>query len=92
MINAKDLSSVNGRTLEFGIPLDISLTFIPRNYSFEVKTPLGSGMNYTSKYAAVGICCFDYPGLIDGINEKGLSAGIFYFSGYASYSKLTKDN
>jgi len=92
MINAKDLSSVNGRTLEFGIPLDISLMFIPRNISFDVKTPLGWGLNYTSKYAAVGICCFDYPALIDGINEKGLSAGVFYFTGYASYSKLTNDN
>ncbi len=92
LIQATDLSSVNGRTLEFGIPLDVSLSFIPRNYYFDVKTTLGSGMSYTSKYAAIGTSCFDYPALIDGINEKGLSAGVFYFSGYASYSKLTQRN
>jgi len=92
LINATDNASVNGRTLEFSIPLDLSLTFIPKNITFDTKTPLGKGLSYTSKYAAIGICCFDYPALIDGINEKGLSAGIFYFSGYASYTPLTKKN
>lgn len=92
LLNAKDHSSVNGRTLEFGMELDLNLTFIPRSHAFHVKTTSGNGMSYTSKYAAVGVTCFDYPALIDGINEKGLSAGVFYFSGYASYSKLTRRN
>ena len=91
-IDATDASSVNGRTLEFGMPLDISLSFIPRNTTFNTMTTMGKGMSYTSKYASIGICCFDYPALIDGINEQGLSCGVFYFSGYASYSKVTKRN
>ena len=92
VINATDSSSVNGRTLEFGMPLDISLSFIPRSTIFNTMTTVGEGLSYTSKYASIGISSFDYPALIDGINEKGLSCGVFYFSGYASYSKVTKRN
>jgi choloylglycine hydrolase len=83
---------VHGRTVEFGIPLDMSVAVIPRGISFTGKTPLGDGKVYQSKYAAVGVYCFDDVVLMDGMNEKGLSAGAFYFPGYAGYAKITKAN
>lgn len=92
LVQAKDQSVVNGRTVEFGIELDMSVAVIPRNISFVGKTPMGKGMRYKSKYAALGIYCFEDTVLMDGINEKGLTAAAFYFPGYASYRKVTKEN
>lgn len=92
LMQAKDQSSVNGRTVEFGVPLEVNLAVIPRNVSFTGKTPLGKGMAYKSKYAAVGVYGFADVVLMDGMNEKGLVAAAFYFPGYAGYSKITKDN
>jgi choloylglycine hydrolase len=91
LMQAKDLSAVNGRTVEFGIPLDVSLAVIPRNISFTGKTPMGPGMAYQSKYAAVGAYCFEDPVLMDGMNEKGLAAAAFYFPGYAKYAEVTQE-
>ena len=85
-------SYVNGRTVEFGIQLDMSVAVIPRNTVFHGETPIGNGITYTSKYGAVGIFCFDKIVLMDGINEKGLSAAAFYFPGYASYAKVNRWN
>lgn len=65
---------------------------VPRNYSFEAKTPLGKGLEYTSKYAAVGAICFNEVELMDGMNEAGLSVGTFYFPGFAGYTPTTKEN
>ncbi|MDN3508110.1 MAG: choloylglycine hydrolase family protein [Simkaniaceae bacterium] len=92
LVQAEDGSSVNGRTVEFGVPLDMSLAVVPRNISFTGKTPVGNGMSYKSKYAAAGIYTFEDVILMDGINEKGLVAAAFYFPGYASYAKVTKKN
>ncbi|MCE8422867.1 MAG: linear amide C-N hydrolase, partial [Candidatus Methanoperedens sp.] len=52
----------------------------------------GSGLVYESKYAAVGAMAFDDPALMDGVNEKGLSVGTFYFPGYAGYTPVTSEN
>ncbi len=89
---AEDQSTVNGRTVEFGVPLDMNLAIVPRNFAFVGKTPMGEGMAYTSKYAAGGLYGFEDPVLMDGINEKGLVAAAFYFPGYASYTVVTKEN
>ncbi|MBX3709699.1 MAG: choloylglycine hydrolase family protein [Gammaproteobacteria bacterium] len=92
-IKAKDGSYINGRTVEFGIPLDIAGLVVPRNYEFRGSLPDGSsGMVYRSKYAVVGASTFGAPAVVDGMNEKGLSAGMFYFPGYASYATLTQEN
>ncbi len=91
-LKAKDGSYVHGRTLEFAIPLDISVLFVPRGHSFVGTTPDGPGASWTSKYAAVGAMAFNKVAFLDGINEKGLAAAVFYFTGFAEYSKNSKDN
>lgn len=92
-LTAKDATTVHGRTLEFGVPLDISVAFFPRGYSFVGTTPgKAPGMNYRSKYAAIGATAFDSPAILDGMNEKGLAAAVFYFTGFAGYSELTLQN
>ncbi|CDR33239.1 linear amide C-N hydrolase [Criblamydia sequanensis] len=92
MLKANDGSFVHGRTLEFGMKLDTSILFIPRGYEFHGTTPLGDGLTYKAKYAATGAMAFDVPSIMDGINEKGLAVGAFYFPGFAGYSDITKEN
>lgn len=89
---AKDGSLVHGRTLEFGVVVDISTVVVPRGYSFTGTTPKGKGLSYTSKYAAMGAFAFNNPALMDGINEKGLAVGTFYFPTFAGYSEITAEN
>lgn len=89
---AKDGSQVHGRTLEFGIVVDASVAVIPRGHEFKGTTPNGPGLNYKSKYGAVGAVAFGDPALMDGLNEKGLAVGTFYFPGFAGYTPISAEN
>lgn len=91
-LTTEDGDTVHGRTLEFGVVIDSSVAFVPRNYSFTATTPLGNGMSYEAKYACLGTICFNQPAILDGMNEKGLSIGSFYFPGFANYTPTTKEN
>lgn len=91
-LKAKDGTYVAGRTLEFGIPVSITQVIVPRNYDFKGTTPNGAGIAYKSKYAAVGSIAFDDVAILDGLNEKGLSVGTFYFPGFAKYTPTTSEN
>lgn len=92
-LKAKDGSFVNGRTDEFGLKMDLSSIFIPRNYTMKGTLPDGTqGLTYQSKYAATGAASFGDTNIIDGINEKGLVAAAFYFPGYAAYTAVDKTN
>ncbi len=87
-----DGSTVHGRTAEFGLLLDIDIVVMPRGYTFTGTTPLGPGKQWTSKYAAAGVVAFDDEAIVDGVNEKGLAAGGFYFPTFASYPETTTAN
>lgn len=89
---AEDGSCVNGRTVEFATPIILTSVVIPRGYIFSGTTPNGSGMRYKSKYAVVGSIAFSELSVLDGMNEKGLSCGTFYFPTFAGYTQLTKEN
>lgn len=89
---AADNSLVHGRTLEFGETIDTSVVIVPRGYEFTGTTNNGPGLKYISKYAVVGAIAFDQIAVMDGMNEKGLAAGIFYFPDFAQYTPLTADN
>jgi choloylglycine hydrolase len=91
-LTAKDGASVHGRTLEFGIIVDSSVAVVPRDFTYTSATPIGNGMTYKTKYASVGVVCFDSVALMDGMNEKGLSVGTFYFPTFAGYTPTTKEN
>ena len=40
----------------------------------------------------VGANALGMPVILDGLNDQGLSVGLFYFPGYASYTPMTADN
>jgi choloylglycine hydrolase len=88
----KDGSYVYGRTLEFGRDLEESLLLIPRQYSYQGSGPdgvSGSGLNWIGKYAVIGVNIFGLDLLLDGMNEKGLSAGLLNLPNSADYQKPT---
>jgi choloylglycine hydrolase len=92
LLKNADGSIVHGRTVEFGLPLAIDFAVVPRGYNFTGLTPLGEGRKWTSKYGALGAIAFGNLGIMDGINEKGLAIGTFYFPTVAEYTPTTADN
>lgn len=87
---AQDGSVIHARTLEFGIDLDSSILMIPRGYARTGTTPDGKpGLAWKTKYASVGANGAGLPILLDGLNEKGLATGTFYFPGTAGYMPYT---
>jgi choloylglycine hydrolase len=92
MLKTADGSIVHGRTLEFGMYIDTDVVLVPRGYAFTGETPLGAGKTWTAKYAAVGAIAFGNLAILDGMNEKGLAVGAFYFPTFAEYTPTTSAN
>ena len=85
-LTAQDGTVVHARTLEFGIDLHSDVIMVPRGYSRVGTTPDGKpGIKWNSKYASVGANGVDLPFVFDGLNEKGLAVGTFYFPTSAGY-------
>src|SRR5215203_196811 len=81
---AKTGAVVSARTMEFGVDLESDVMMSPRRHARIGSTPDGAdGLHWTAKYASVGISGFGLDMLIDGVNEKGLGVGLFYFAHYA---------
>ena len=90
---ASDGTVVYARTLEFNVDLDSNLLVVPRGYSRTGTTPDGdNGLKWVSRYASVGANGVGLPFLFDGVNEKGLAAGLFYFPTTAGYPKYDAAN
>lgn len=92
MLRSEDGAIVHGRTAEFGIYIDTTIALVPRGYHFVGETPLGKGMEYTTKYASVGTIAYENVNLIDGMNETGLSVGAFWFPSFTEYTPTTHEN
>ena len=87
---AEDGTVVYARTLEFGIDLHSEVMMVPRGYARTGTTPDGKeGLKWKAKYASVGLNGAGLPVLFDGLNEKGLAAGMFYFPTSAGYMPYT---
>ena len=92
LLKAQNGDVVYGRTLEFALMLNSQINVIPRNLAIKGTGPdgtAGSGLTYTSKYGAVGMNALNLPIIVDGINEKGLAAGMFFFPGLAGFQATT---
>ncbi|MCT4645964.1 MAG: choloylglycine hydrolase family protein [Carboxylicivirga sp.] len=91
---AKNGDVVYGRSMEWGaFDLNSRVAIVPRGYTFTGLTPDGqNGMKYTTKFGFVGLDMLHKDLIADGMNEKGLSIGLFYHPGYAVYPEYTKEN
>ena len=86
-LTAADGSYVQSRTIEWarGV-LQSEYVVIPRGQWLRSFTPLGAdGMTFTAKYGVVGLSVVQKEFIAEGINEAGLSAGLFFFPQYGGY-------
>lgn len=86
-LTARDGSRIVGRTVEWASStLECGYIISPRGQKFRSMTPEGdNGVSYTSKYGFAGIYTDNPAFIVEGLNEKGLSAGLFFFPGYGEY-------
>jgi len=92
LLKGNDDGFVYGRTMEFGFPLNSDVIVVPRNFKLEgvgIDGKPGTGLNWTTKYAAVGMNGVNLPILLDGINEKGLVGGLLNAPNTAMYQDVS---
>lgn len=81
---------LSARTIEWGdFDLNSKLIVCAQEHSYTSRLPFEkNGLTWTNKYSFIGISVSvdDYIG--EGINEKGLNAGLFYFKGFGSLAKF----
>lgn len=86
-LTAKDSTRILARTIEWGgSDLNSCYVVVPRGYTTQSYVPGGQdGMKFTAKYGYVGLSVEQKEFVAEGLNEKGLSAGLFYFPNYGQY-------
>jgi choloylglycine hydrolase len=94
VMKTKNGITIPARTMEFGFDVRSNLLVIPKgtNLKFLSSIEDKEGYNLTTKYGFAGMNAVEKNIVVDGVNEKGLYLGCFYFAGFASYEKLTKEN
>lgn len=86
---AKDGGYVQARTIEWGESyLPSEYVIIPRGQDLTSYTPTGvNGVKFRSRYGVVGLAIIQKEFVAEGLNEAGLSAGLFYFPRYGKYEE-----
>lgn len=94
-LRARDKSMVVARTVDWsGSEMDNMYVIAPRDHTQTSLSPDGqtNGLTFTSVYGYVGIAVQRPEFIIDGTNEAGLSAGLFYFPEYGEYPQYNPSN
>lgn len=88
-LRAKDGSYVQARTIEAAeMALESNYVVIPRGYGMQSFTPTGrNGLQFKAQYGVVGLSVVKEEFIAEGINEQGLSAGLFFFPQYGGYER-----
>ena len=87
-LRAKDGSRIVARTIEWGgSNLNSQYVVVPRGYKQQSYIPGGTteGMIFTARYGYIGLAVEQEQFVAEGLNEAGLSAGLFYFPQYGKY-------
>jgi choloylglycine hydrolase len=87
-LTAQDGSKVVARTVEWAAtPMQCGYVVAPRGHMHQSYTPTGeNGLKYKGVYGYVGIYTEYEPFVVEGVNEAGLSAGLFFFPQYGEYA------
>lgn len=91
-LKSADGSVVMARTIEWAAEDNHNrYVVVPRGYEWHSMTPGGgAGRVFTAKYGYVGLAVQQAEFVVDGLNEKGLAAGLFYFPGYGKYEEYSE--
>ncbi len=87
-LKSRNGDTVVARTMDWSREeMDNMYIVAPRGYTATSILPDGEtgGMQFTSKYGYVGLGMEQAEFIVDGMNEAGLSAALFYFPGYGKY-------
>ena len=86
-LKSKDGATVAARTIEWAeSAMNNMYVVVPRNQEIQSLTPSGmDGIKFKTKYGFVGLAVEQKEFMVEGINEKGLSGGLFYFPNYGKY-------
>ena len=78
---------MQARTIEgAALKLFSEYVIIPRGYEMQSYTPNAkNGLKFKAKYGVVGLCVVQKEFIAEGMNEAGLSTGLFFFPNYGSY-------
>lgn len=90
-LTAADGSYIQARTIEWAKgELKSEYVVIPRGEALQSYTPSGlNGLKFSARYGVVGLAVEVKEFIAEGINEAGLSAGLFFFPRYGSYTPYT---
>ena len=93
-LSASDGSRVVARTVEWAAtPMQCGYVVVPRGHAHQSYTPTGdNGLKYNAVYGYVGIYTEYEPFVVEGVNESGLSAGLFFFPQYGEYAPYNKNH
>ncbi|WP_407536444.1 linear amide C-N hydrolase [Cetobacterium somerae] len=82
---------IQARTIEWSENyLNSNLVIFPREENYVSHMPNGkTGHSWKGKYGVVGISVQDDSLIGEGVNEVGLSAGVFFFPGYGKLAPFT---
>ena len=87
-LQTMDSLTVTARTIEWAAePLNAMYVVVPRGQKQRSWLPNGTrqGKIFTAEYGYVGIAVENDEFIMEGINEAGLAAGLFYFPEYGEY-------
>lgn len=95
-LKSKDGAYVVSRTIEWGgSDLNSRYVIVPRGYVQQSYTQEGiDGMRFEARYGYVGLAVEQKEFVAEGLNEAGLSAGLFYFprcGEYAAFNQAQKE-
>ena len=87
-LKSKDGATIAARTIEWAESvMNTMYVVVPRNQELQSLTPSGmDGIQFKSRYGYIGLAVEQKEFMVEGINEKGLSAGLFYFPNFGQYS------
>lgn len=83
-----DSMIITARTIEWAAePLNAMCVVVPRGQKQHSWLPDGTqhGKSFTADYGYLGIAVENDEFIMEGINEAGLGAGLFYFPDYGEY-------
>lgn len=92
-LKSRDDATVVARTMDWSRTENNSMyVIVPRGHSHQSLLPDGTmdGMEFVSLYGYAGLAAAEPEFIIDGTNEAGLSAALFYFPGYGEYQEYTE--
>ena len=94
-LQTTDSQIVTARTIEWAAePLNAMYVVVPRGQKQRSWLPDGTlhGKSFTAEYGYVGIAVENDEFIMEGINEAGLAAGLFYFPDYGQYMPYKEED